>query len=134
MSVISGSLLNWLFFFNLEGIYLSIFIKFLTLLILTMGVVLCFKDLLINVQYKKSKIIFIIIIWNLNFLYIYNNKEILKLSDKLNLIDLEWVERVEVNIWDKIKIYLTNWYYSEFKVYNIIKVQIFLIMIFIIIY
>jgi hypothetical protein len=62
MSVISGSLLNWLFFFNLEGIYLSIFIKFLTLLILTMGVVLCFKDLLINVQYKKSKIIFIIII------------------------------------------------------------------------
>jgi hypothetical protein len=101
---------------------------------LIIGVIIFFKRFLANVQYKKKIVIFIIMIWNLNFLYVYSNKEILKLSTELNLIDLEWIERVEVNAWGKIKIYLINWYYSEFKVYNIIKIQIFLIILFIIMY
>jgi len=91
--VIRGSLLNWLFFFNIEGVYLSIFIKFLTLLMLIIGVIIFFKRFLANVQYKKKIVIFIIMIWNLNFLYVYSNKEILKLSTELNLIDLEWILR-----------------------------------------
>jgi len=60
--VIRGSLLNWLFFFNIEGVYLSIFIKFLTLLMLIIGVIIFFKRFLANVQYKKKIVIFIIMI------------------------------------------------------------------------
>jgi hypothetical protein len=83
-------------------------------MILIIGGLLCLWRLMIKVGFNKNIDIFIIMIWNLNFLYICNNKEILKLRAKLNLIDLEWVERIEVRIWRKVKIYLTNWYSSEF--------------------
>jgi hypothetical protein len=117
----------------MAGIYLNIFIKFLTLMILIIGSLICLWSFILKVGFNKYIIIFIIMIWNLNFLYICNNKEILKLRDKLNLIDLEWVERVEVGIWSKVKIYLTNWYYSKFKIYNI-KIQISLIIVFVMFY
>jgi len=83
-------------------------------MILIIGGLLCLWRLMIKVGFNKNIDIFIIMIWNLNFLYICNNTEILKLRAKLNLIDLEWVERIEVRIWRKVKIYLTNWYSSEF--------------------
>jgi hypothetical protein len=31
------------------------------------------------------------------------NKYLLKLSNRLNLVDLEWIESVEVRVWNKFK-------------------------------
>jgi len=49
------------------------------------------------------------------------------------LIHLRWVANVEVRIRDKVKINLIDWYYPDFQVYRIIKVQIILVIIFLLI-
>jgi len=69
--IVRGSLLNWLFFFNLEGIYLRIFNKFLTIIMLIIGELVCLGRLMIKVSYIKYLNIFTLMIWNLNFIYIY---------------------------------------------------------------
>jgi len=51
-------------------------------------------------------------------LYI-ENKYLLKIINNLNSIDLEWIKRVEVTLWNKI--YFINWYYSKFEIYIITK-------------
>jgi len=50
--IVRGSLLNWLFFFNIEGIYLNILITFLTLIILIIGELLCLWGLIIKVGFN----------------------------------------------------------------------------------
>jgi len=127
--IIRGSILNWLFFFRFEGIYLNIIVKFLTIIIIVIGGVLFFNIIIIKIKYIKYLNIFILIMWNLNYIYIWINKKFLTLRRKFNLIDTEWIERVEVNIWDKIKINFINWFYSKFKIYQFINIFIFFVII-----
>jgi len=132
MRIVRGSILNY-FFFRFEGVYLEVINKFLTRMILIIGGLICLNIIIIKVSYIKYLNIFILIMWNLNYIYIWINKNFLTLGDRFNLIDTEWIERVEVKIWDKIKINFINWFYSGFKIYQIINVFIFFIIIFLII-
>nr|YP_010872960.1 NADH dehydrogenase subunit 5 [Pheidole flavigaster]WGV34148.1 NADH dehydrogenase subunit 5 [Pheidole flavigaster] len=92
LSIIIGSLLNWLFFFDYYLIFLSIDIKLLTLFMCLSGagVTLVFsgKVLYINVytSYYLSSM------WFMNYLYVWIYKPINVMGVEIYMIDKTWVE------------------------------------------
>lgn len=127
LRIISGRTLNWLFFFDIELIFLKFNYKFLVIIFIFIGILFFLIFMNLKFFFLKKFILFNISIWFLNFLYLRLNKLILFFRIKITLFDIEWLELLERKFLFKIKVSLKKNYYLKFKIYNIIFIQLFLI-------
>nr|YP_010872869.1 NADH dehydrogenase subunit 5 [Pheidole smythiesii]WGV34057.1 NADH dehydrogenase subunit 5 [Pheidole smythiesii] len=126
LSIIVGSLLNWLFFFDYYLIFLSFDIKMLTLLMCLMGVggVMLFSVKLLynnlNLSYYLSSM------WFLNYLYMWSYTPIIDIGGKMFIIDKTWMEFNGVDL----LFYVVKYFNKNlmFKVYMYIFIFMYLLM------
>ena len=92
LSLIRGSLLNWIFFFDGYFTYMRINLKIITIIILTLGlflgVIMYIKNLL-NLYFYRF---FFSSIWFLNYIYLYIYKPYLIIGKQGYGIDKKWME------------------------------------------
>lgn len=122
LSLIRGSLLNWIFFFDRNITYMRINLKIITIIILILGLifgVIIYIKNLINLYFYRF---FFRSIWFINYIYIYIYKPYLILGEQGYEIDKNWIEFFRKNLFLRI--------FKEVKVkINLIKIFIFLFII-----
>lgn len=115
MRIFIGSILNWIFFFDIYVIYLDLRIKLITLgrclIGLILGIIFCFK---IFIKYYYL-IFFLRIIWFLNYLYIWIYEPVNKLGVNIYNLDKRWIEFSRKGVLLYIIKYLSLLY--RFKIY-----------------
>nr|YP_009648542.1 NADH dehydrogenase subunit 5 [Ectomomyrmex javanus]QCE31829.1 NADH dehydrogenase subunit 5 [Ectomomyrmex javanus] len=131
LSVIIGSMLNWMFF--IESIFLSMKLKFLTLLMLMLGLMLIYNLMNLNLLKMYYLSYFFSSMWFMNYLFIYMNKLILKNSSVLYNFDKIWMEFYSkmffLNLFKEYMNYQMNYKYKIYMFLNWMMIYLILIMI-----
>lgn len=121
-----GSVLSWLFFYDLHIVYLRSVIKLMILIFFFSGVlswVVRVMDRIYDKWFstcKRGSVIFNISMWLLNFLHTRGRGVILYSGNYVYKADRTWVEPLGSRFWIKLKLICMIVFYSEFKVYYII--------------
>lgn len=121
-----GSVLNWLFFYDLYMVYLRSTVKLITLVFFSSGVLSWLVRVAGRIYDKWSSscrrgaVIFNVSIWLINFIHIRGRGGILYSGGYVFRADRTWVEPLESRFWVKLKFICMSLYYAEFKVYHII--------------
>nr|YP_009735108.1 NADH dehydrogenase subunit 5 [Acropyga fuhrmanni]QBG38596.1 NADH dehydrogenase subunit 5 [Acropyga fuhrmanni] len=98
LSLLSGSVLMWLFFFDNYFLYMKIFIKLITMIMMILGMMalmnLCFKNLLsfYFLSYFCSSM------WFMSYMYLWNYTFFLNLGLELGKFNYSWVEFMGKNL------------------------------------
>ncbi|YP_009705871.1 NADH dehydrogenase subunit 5 (mitochondrion) [Linepithema humile] len=92
LSMIVGSMMNWLFFFDFYVPFLMFYIKFLTLILCGFGLIFGNLMYLINMINFYIYMYFFSSMWFLNYLMMYIYKPVLYISKNFYLIDKTWIE------------------------------------------
>nr|YP_009735147.1 NADH dehydrogenase subunit 5 [Acropyga myops]QBG38635.1 NADH dehydrogenase subunit 5 [Acropyga myops] len=121
LSLLSGSLLMWMFFFDNYFLFMDIFIKLITLIMLIFGG-------LMSVFYVKNFMnlyfisYFLSSMWFLNYMYMLNYKFFMIFSFKIYELDKSWIEFMSKNL-------LLN-FIKEIKIFlNLYKIFMFIFII-----
>ena len=98
--ILIGSILNWIFFYNLYIIHLDFSIKAVTLVVCMLGVFLGWAIRVIRKHLIKgfNLVYFLRSIWFLNYIYIWVYKPVNKLGGHTYCVDKIWVEFIRKNI------------------------------------
>jgi len=97
--ILIGSLLNWIFFYNLYLIPLNFKVKIITFLICFRGIILGYYLRVKNYSWKFSNLIYFFrSIWFLNYIYIWNYRPVNNLGKVIFYVDKIWVEFLRKNI------------------------------------
>nr|YP_009735135.1 NADH dehydrogenase subunit 5 [Acropyga kinomurai]QBG38622.1 NADH dehydrogenase subunit 5 [Acropyga kinomurai] len=124
LSLISGSLLMWLFFFDNYFLLMDIFVKLITMIMLIFGVIIFmgffFKNLLKLYFYSY----FFSSMWFMNYLYVMLYKNFLIISLKFYIMDKSWVEFMSKNL--LLNLFKDSiYYYNFFKIFMFILIVLF---------
>nr|YP_010034082.1 NADH dehydrogenase subunit 5 [Lasius spathepus]QOW83450.1 NADH dehydrogenase subunit 5 [Lasius spathepus] len=92
LSLISGSLLNWVFFFDNYLTYMSVDMKMMTLVMLILGLVLGIIMYMKNLLNLYLYSFFFSSMWFMNYMYMYIYKPYLIIGVWGHKIDKNWVE------------------------------------------
>nr|YP_010988068.1 NADH dehydrogenase subunit 5 [Buniapone amblyops]WON66601.1 NADH dehydrogenase subunit 5 [Buniapone amblyops] len=131
LSVFSGSLLNWMFFFD-QVTFIEFKFKILTVSMVMMGVVFMglivlfmkYMDLLMEF-FMKSKVVYLMknflsSMWFLNYLYKYIVFPVLMTSEKLYYLDKVWMEYYSSGVvWSILKM-MESGFNKKYKMYMFI--------------
>ncbi|RLU14639.1 nad5 (mitochondrion) [Ooceraea biroi] len=128
MSVIFGSILNWLFFFDLTLIIVNMPLKGLMYFMLMLGVCLSLINFSL-VYFSKGYNVFSSNMWFLNLINSSLHKNFISLAQKASLIDQEWVEMIEARPLNDVKFIMMKVYYYKYKLYYIVYSHLFLFMV-----
>nr|QGW36324.1 NADH dehydrogenase subunit 5 [Dolichoderus sibiricus] len=93
-SVISGSVLNWLFLYDLYMPYLNFYLKMITLFMcfISLVIIKIFMYLKYNYKYKYFIKYIMSSMWNLNYLMMIIYKPVFLMSFNFSMNDLLWME------------------------------------------
>jgi NADH-ubiquinone oxidoreductase chain 5 len=127
LRVICGSILNWIFFFDLRITFIIFRAKILTLSILIFGLFIGLYFFLKNIIFIYFFRFFFRSMWYINYLYYIIYKPYLNYGNERFGIDKKWVEfyrkKILLNLIEFIKFYRQNKY---FKIYIFIFILIFI--------
>nr|UEK75912.1 NADH dehydrogenase subunit 5 [Meranoplus bicolor] len=114
-SVLVGSLLNWLFFFDYYFIYLNFKIKLITLLMCFLGGLLS-SIFILNMMVKFYNFLFFLSsMWYLNYLYMWVYSPLNNLGEVMEELDRTWIEYIFGSVFN----YLNNNFFYLVNDYNI---------------
>nr|AWN56160.1 NADH dehydrogenase subunit 5 [Cardiocondyla obscurior] len=100
MSILIGSMLNWMFFYNLYIIHLDFSVKVITLFVCMMGIFLGVLIMVISKYFIKSfnLIYFLSSMWFLNYMYLWVYEPANKLGGVMYYVDKVWIEFMSKNM------------------------------------
>nr|QYF07842.1 NADH dehydrogenase subunit 5 [Proceratium itoi] len=91
MSIIGGSLMNWLFMMDFKMPYLNIYMKMMTLMVCMFSVF--FWLIMMKMKYFKVVMYYYFSsMWFLNYMYIYLYVPVLKFGIEMSKMDKSWLE------------------------------------------
>nr|YP_009734517.1 NADH dehydrogenase subunit 5 [Acropyga sauteri]QBG38674.1 NADH dehydrogenase subunit 5 [Acropyga sauteri] len=129
LSLFSGSLMMWLFFFNDYFLFMNIFIKLITMIMMILGVMIGYSMVMKNFMNLYVLSYFFSSMWFLNYMYVWNYKFFLIFSLKFYMLDKSWIEFVGknllLNVIKKMMIYL-----NLYKIFMFIFLIFFLLIMF----
>lgn len=137
--IVRGSVLSWIFFFDLEIVFLPLFVKLFTLILVILGglVVLTWLKRTKRSGLKSGLMLKRIVyynsfIWIMNFVHIGLNKFFLNIGNKVIMVDSNWIEFIEVSSWINLKFLTEKFYYLGFNTlfHLIFRVIILVVLIF----
>nr|YP_010988058.1 NADH dehydrogenase subunit 5 [Harpegnathos venator]WON66591.1 NADH dehydrogenase subunit 5 [Harpegnathos venator] len=128
LSVIIGSLLNWLFFFD-NSIFLSVSLKMVTLMMLLLGLMLVVGFSLIEMMKLYYLSYFFSSMWFLNYVYIYMNKYVMIYFYSMYYYDKCWMEYMSkmlfINMFKEFMNSFMNYKYKMYLVLNLVICWVF---------
>ena len=99
LRILIGSLLSWIFFYNLNVIPLKLGVKIFTLIICVRGVLLGGMIRALNYIYKFYNLVYFLrSIWFLNYIYIWLYRPVNNLGVYVYYLDKVWVEFIRKNM------------------------------------
>lgn len=121
-----GSVLNWLFFYDIYVVYLRSIVKVITLVFFSSGALGWLVRVVDKIYEKcfstcrRGFVNFSVSMWLLSFFYIRIGGAMLSGGKYIYRVDRTWAEPLERRFWIKLKFICMKLYYLEFKVYYII--------------
>nr|WEY05563.1 NADH dehydrogenase subunit 5 [Lepisiota frauenfeldi] len=110
LSLIMGSMLMWMFFFDNYFLFMQIYMKFLTIFMLILGIMINFFMSMKNLLSLYLYIYFFSSMWFMNYMYMWIYKPVLNFSNSVYNFDKSWVEFYSKNL-------MLN-FYKEINVMN----------------
>nr|YP_009735121.1 NADH dehydrogenase subunit 5 [Acropyga guianensis]QBG38609.1 NADH dehydrogenase subunit 5 [Acropyga guianensis] len=123
LSLLSGCMMMWLFFFDNYFLFMKMLIKLLTIIFLIMGLMMVsfYMKNLLNLYFYSY---FFSSMWFMSYMYMWSSKFLLNLSLEFYMFDKSWIEFMNknfmLNFLKKIKIYLNNYKIYMFIMLNLI--------------
>nr|QYF07816.1 NADH dehydrogenase subunit 5 [Brachyponera chinensis] len=117
LSILFGSLLNWMFFFN-YNIFLSMEMKLLTMTMILLSMILLLIKNLFNLMKIYYLVYFFSSMWFLNYMYMYSVKLIFFVSFSKFYSDKVWMEFYSKNLIFQMIYEFKNFYMdNNYKAY-----------------
>nr|YP_010277830.1 NADH dehydrogenase subunit 5 [Cataglyphis aenescens]UHY95034.1 NADH dehydrogenase subunit 5 [Cataglyphis aenescens] len=98
LSMISGSLLIWIFFFDNYFMYMNINVKMMTMLMLLMGMILGYIVYFKNLVNLYLQSFFFSSMWFLNYMYLWIYQPFLIMGVEAYSLDKKWIEFMSKNL------------------------------------